>query len=255
MNARAIELFDELLRAPKRSAERSVTGDDLPDFVLSALAAVVVGAGTFGAVLATSRGGIQLVYSALKLPLALLATLVLVVPAFHAISSALERPLAFRGVVALSLAATARAALLLVAFAPVMWLALDLGVGYHDGVLLAVACYAVAGLAALRLLLHGVGFGARGAVIVAVAALVVCPVGGQTAWLFRPFFGRPAQVEVPLYRHKESSFLDAVYKSARSSVGIYDAIETSYSREAACEPPFDCARPDGEQRGGKARRR
>lgn len=234
MNARAIELFDELLRAPKRSAERSVTGDDLPAFVLSTLAAVVIGAGTFGAVLATSRGGVQLLYSALKLPMALLATLVLVVPAFHAIAGALGRPLAFRGVVALSLAATARAALLLVAFAPAMWLALDLGVGYHDGVLLAVACYGVAGLAALRLLLHGVGFSPRGAMIVAVSALVVCPVGGQTAWLFRPFFGRPAQAEVPFLRHKESSFLDAVSKSARSSVGIYDAREENLHECEAC---------------------
>ncbi len=248
MSARAIELFDELLRAPKRSAERSVTGEELPAFVLSALAAIVIGAGTFGAVLATSRGGVQLLYSALKLPLALLVTLVLVVPAFHAIAGALGRPLAFRGVVALSLAATARAALLLVAFAPLMWLALDLGVDYHDGVLLAAVCYGVAGLAALRLLLHGVGFTARGALIVGVAAWVVCPVGGQTAWLFRPFFGRPAQEEVPFLRHKESSFLDAVYKSARSSAGIYDAIEHSYTRERRCEPPFECGARSRERR-------
>lgn len=241
MSARSIEVFDELLRAPKRSAERSVTGEELPAFVLSTLAAVVIGAGTFGAVLATSRGGVQLLYSALKLPLALLVTLMLVIPAFHAIAGALGKQLAFRGVVALSLAATARAALLLVAFAPLMWLALDLGLGYHDGVLLAVLCYGAAGLAALRLWLHGVGVGARGALIVFVSALVVCPVGGQTAWLFRPFFGRPAQAEVPFLRHKESSVLDAVYTSARSSVGLFDPLEVDRGIERGCQPPSECA--------------
>lgn len=248
MSARAIELFDELLRAPKRSAERSVTGEELPAFVLSTLAAVVIGAGTFGAVLASSRGGVQLLFSAFKLPLALLATLVVVVPAFHAIAGALGQKLAFRGVVALSLAATARAALLLVALAPLMWLALDLGVGYHDGVLLAVLCYTAAGLAALRLWLHGVGFGARGALVVLVSALVVCPVGGQTAWLLRPFFGRPAQAEVPFLRHKESSFLDAVYKSARSSVGIFDARSVESARGRECEPPAECTTREGYER-------
>lgn len=241
MSARALVLFDELLRSPQKSAERSVTGDDLPDFVLSSLFAVIIGAGTFGAVLATSRGGIQLFYSATKLPLALLATLVLLVPAFHAIAGALGRPLPFRGAVALSLAATARAALLLVALAPLMWLALDLGLGYHDGVVLSALCYGVAGLAALRLMLHGIGRDLRGALIVAVCALVLCPVGGQTAWLLRPFFGRPAQAEVPFLRHKESSFLDAVQTSARSSAGIYDRVESDFDDSRGCRPPAACA--------------
>ncbi len=41
-----------------------------------------------GATLATSRGGLQLLYSGVKLPLAMVATMLLVVPAFHAIAAA-----------------------------------------------------------------------------------------------------------------------------------------------------------------------
>ena len=81
MTARAFRLFDELLRSPRESAGRAVMGRDLEPLVLAALAAILVGSGVFGGVLATSRGGAQLFYSATKLPLALLVTLVLVVPA------------------------------------------------------------------------------------------------------------------------------------------------------------------------------
>lgn len=243
MIARAFRLFDELLRSPKQSADRAVMGRDLEPLVLAALVAILVGSGVFGGVLATSRGGTQLFYSAAKLPLALVATLVLVVPAFYAISASMGRPLPLRSAIGLVLAGTARAALVLVAFTPLVWLALDAGVGYHKGVLLAAACYAISGLAALRLILHGMGADLRALAILACFASVMAPVGAQTAWMLRPFFGRPAEAHVPFFRPRESSFLDAVSKSARSSVGIYDL---ERARDfAPCEPPADCARRRG----------
>jgi hypothetical protein len=223
--ARAFRLFDELLRSPKDSAHRAVLGRDLEPLVLAALAAILVGSGIFGCVLATSRGGTQLFFSAVKLPLALLGTLVLVVPAFYAIAASLGRALPFRGAIGLVLTGAARAALVLVAFTPVMWLALDAGLGYHDGVLLAVLFYGLAGMSALRLILHGMGADLRGLLILGCFACVMAPVGAQTAWMLRPFFGRPAEAHVPFFRPRESSFLDAVAKSARSSAGIYDEVE------------------------------
>jgi len=240
--ARAFRLFDELLRSPKQSADRAVMGRDLEPLVLAALVAILVGSGVFGCVLATSRGGMQLLFSAVKLPLALLATLVLVVPAFYAVAASLGRPVSLRSAIGLVLAGTARAALVLVAFTPLVWLALDAGIGYHKGVLLASSCYAVATLAALRLMLHGMGADLRALAILACFACVMAPVGAQTAWMFRPFFGRPAQTHVPFFRPRESSFLDAVAKSARSSVGIYDLERTR--RFTPCAPPENCASRD-----------
>ena len=220
MIVRAFRLFDELLRSPKASADRALAGRDLEPLVLAALVAIVVGSGIFGGVLATSRGGTQLLYSGTKLPLALLGTLVLVVPAFYAIAATLGRPVALRSAVGLMLAGSARAALVLVAFTPLMWLALDSGMSYHRGVLLATACYAVSGLAALRLIWNGMGGDFRALAVLACFACVMGPVGGQTAWMLRPFFGRPAQAHVPFLRHRESSFLDAVAKNALTSAGI-----------------------------------
>ena len=223
MSAQMFGVLDELLRSPAAVAERVRRREDLRPLVVSALLALVVGAGTFGAVLATVRGGAQLGYSALKLPLAVLLTLCLCVPAFAAIARALGRDIDFGGMVGLSLSAAARAALVLLAFAPAVWFALDRGIGYHASVLLSAACYGVAGLSALRVMASGLGRDARGVGILLCCAAVLLPTGAQSAWMLRPFIGRPAQAHVPFLRHKESSFADAVYRSAFSSFGLYEA--------------------------------
>ena len=221
MNAQIGSVLDQLLRSPKGVAERAKAGEDLPALAIGSLIALVGGAGIYGAVLASSRGGLQLLYSGLKLPLALLATLVVVVPAFYAINKTLGRSLSLAGMVGLSLAAVARGALMLAALAPIAWLAIDRGIGYHASVLVAAGSYALAGLAALRVFLSGVGADLRGLLVILAFGAVVLPAGGQTAWMLRPFIGRPAQTHVPFFRARESSFLDAVTQSARSSVGIY----------------------------------
>ncbi len=221
MNAVVLSLLDELLRSPASAAARAKRGDDTRPLVVAALLALLVGAGTFGAVLATARGGAQIGYSALKLPLAILATLCLCVPAFAAIARGLGRPVELSAVVGLTLSAAARASLVLLAFAPAVWFALDRGLGYHASVVLSVFCYAVAGASALRVMASGLGRDARGLLILACCACVLLPTGAQSAWMLRPFIGRPAQPSVPFLRHKESSFADAVYQSSRSSLGYY----------------------------------
>jgi hypothetical protein len=221
MTAQVFALVDELLRSPQGVAERIRRGDDLRALVVSALLALIVGAGTFGAVLATSRGGIQLGYSAIKLPLAILITLCLCVPAFAAIARALGRDLTLSGMVGLTLSAAGRAALVLLAFAPAVWFVLDRGLSYHVSVLLSAVCYGFAGLSALRVMASGIGLDARGLAILACCAAVLLPTGAQSAWMMRPFIGRPSQAQLPFLRHKESSFADAVYTSAFSSVGIF----------------------------------
>ena len=225
MSSQVFAVFDELLRSPRAIAERSRAGGDLRPLFVASLSALVLGAGVFGATLATSRGGLQLLYSGVKLPLAMVATMLLVVPAFHAIAAGLGRPLSFSGMIGLTLAAAGRGALVLVALSPLVWLSFDRGLSYHPGVLLGVACYALAGLAALDLVLKGVGFDARGFAIVSLFAGVLFATGGQTAWMLRPFLGRPSAVSVPFFRARESSFWDAVQQSSLSSFGVYRMTE------------------------------
>jgi hypothetical protein len=102
---------------------------------------------------------------------------------------------------------------------------------------LASACYALSGLAALEVVLRGIGFDLRGLMIVSVFGLVVFATGGQTAWMMRPFLGRPSAQHVPFLRHRESSFVDALAQNARSSVGIYRA-ERALERASAPRTPL-----------------
>jgi len=232
MNTAIFSVLDELLRSPKAVAERTRNGGDLRPLFVAALSALVLGAGVFGATLATSRGGVQLLYSGIKLPLALLGTLLVVLPAFHAIAAGLGRAQSFSSMVALVLAAAGRGALVLVALSPVIWLCFDRGLSYHPGVLLAAFCYGLSGLASLELLLRGIGRDARGLLIVSLFGAVLLASGGQTAWMLRPFLGRPTATHLPLFRARESSFLDAVQQSAESCLGIYHQVSAERSHES-----------------------
>lgn len=216
------DVLSSLLREPAEVAERCEKEDGLRELALWSLACLVVGAALFGGVLGSFRGGPQIAYSAVKLPLALLATLVATVPAFFAIAVSLGMRSRFVSVAALSLSASARGALVLSGAAPVLWLAVDRGLTYHQSVMLAVVMYLASGLAALGIVLRGLGGSVRALVTAAVCSVVFFGVLGQTAWMLRPFFGRPAQTTVPFIRAREGSFADAIARSTRSAAGIYD---------------------------------
>src|SRR5262249_48556537 len=109
------------------------------------------------AVVGSYRGGWQIAFAGLKIPLALLATLAVCAPAFHAVAAGVGRPWPFRSIVALAVAAAGRSSLCLLAFAPALWLAMSFRLGYHASALAAALAYGVAGLAALGILVRGLG--------------------------------------------------------------------------------------------------
>lgn len=210
--------IERLLRRPETITDGARQGRTERNVFLATLLAIIVGAGLFGAALATSRGGLQLLYSALKMPLVCLLTLVLVSPALAAIAAVLRRSFSLAGATMLTLTAAARASLVLLALAPVVWLAFDRGLSYHRGILVACLCYGIAGLEALRILRLALGKDVRSFAIIGVFSLVLLPAGAQTAWLLRPYVGRPSQAEVPFLRGRESSFGQSVSQSFTSSV-------------------------------------
>ena len=220
-----------LLRDPAQVAARCERPEGLRELALTALGCLVLGAAVFGGVVGSFRGGAQIAFSAVKLPLALLVTLVVCAPAFHGLTLGFGGDARFRGIAALVLSASARAALVLLAFAPLLWLAVDLGLSYHASVLLASVMYLTSGLAALGIVLRGLGASLRAVLTVAAAGVVFFAVLGQTAWMLRPFFGRPSQTSVPFVRAREGSFADALRTSSKSAVGVYEReVERESSR-------------------------
>jgi len=212
----------DLLRSPSDLAHRCHHDQSLRRVVITSLCVIVFGNLVFGAVLGSFRGELgQISLSAVKLTLATMGTLVVCGPAFHAIAAAMGRPWPARTVIALSLAAAARAALVLLAVAPLLWLAMNLGLSYHASALMAACAYGMGGLAALGILLRGLGAGSGrlGATLAFVA--VFTAVGAQAAWSMRPYLGRPSHSHLPILRSREGSFADALWMNAHSAAGIY----------------------------------
>lgn len=211
-----------LLRDPREVARRCVEEEGLRPLVTASLASLVAGSAVFGAVVGSFRGAEQIAFASIKVPLAMLGALVVCVPAFHAIAASLGRPWPLRTVIALSVTSAGRAALVLLAFAPVLWLAFDLGLGYHAAALAATCTYGLAGLAALGVLLRGLGE-SKNRITTAIAfVLVFLAAAAQTGWLLRPYLVRPRTEDIPFVRAREGSVAEAIARSARSSVGIYD---------------------------------
>lgn len=231
-----------LLRSPGDVARACRDDDeDVRSIASFSLASTILGAAAFGGVVGSFRGGHQILYAAAKVPIAVLATLCLAAPAFHAIAGVLGRPWPMRSIIALALAAAGRSSLVLLAFAPALWLVYDFGMGYHTASLCASAAYAIAGIAALSVLVRGLGDG-PGRITTALAFMAVFfMVGGQTAWILRPYLVRPRTTSIPFLRDREGSFVESVLTSLSSANGRYSV--NSYETERS-EGPDHGAEPD-----------
>ena len=222
-----MSVLNRLLRAPAEVAAACREDRDVREIAAASIASLALGAAVFGGTIGSFRGGVQILYAGLKLPIALLATLAVCAPAFHGLAAGLGRPMPMRVLLALTLASAGRAALVLLALAPGLWLLLDLGVGYHAAALAAALAYGLAGVAALGILLRGLGDAPHRGITALAFGLVFFAVAGQASWILRPYLVRPRTTGVPFVRAREGSFADSLYLSSRSARGVYDNAEVT----------------------------
>ncbi|MCC6644622.1 MAG: hypothetical protein IT374_03495 [Polyangiaceae bacterium] len=215
----AWEQLESLARAPERFVRDA--GAPSTSSTRALLATIVLGGAVFGAVIGGYRGGAQVAYAAVKLPAFLLGTLALSVPAFVGLARAFSLRVEPAELVALSLGATARLALVLVGLAPVLWL-LSGVCTYHSMTLWSTAAMLVAGLSASSLLFAGLARrGTWGKVAGALMVAVFGLLGAQTSWMLRPFLVRPRTVHVPFMRAVEGDPFGSVSTSLRSATGSF----------------------------------
>jgi hypothetical protein len=213
---------DQLLRAPNDVLRALGDGADLAARTRVYLVAVLACTATFGAALGFFRGGVQILFAAVKLPLATLLTLAVLVPLLHALNRALERPADIARDVAALMAAMARAALVLAAETPLLWAAHAVDVDYHHMIVLAVLTCGAAGLVGAWFLWRALSVERRGRLVVTALLLgTMAVVGTHSAWLFRPFIVRPRAERVVFMHPLEGSFSDAVEESLDSARGHY----------------------------------
>jgi hypothetical protein len=232
-------VLGRLLRTPSDIAAACREDRDTRAIVITSLIAVLAGAAAFGGVIGSFRGGIQIAYGAIKIPLAMLLTLAICAPAFHALAAGLGQAWPMRSIIALALAAAGRSSLVLLAVSPAVWLLFDLGISYHAAALAAAFAYAVAGGAAVGILIRGLG-GQTGRSLTAFAFVgVFFAVGGQTSWILRPYLVRPRTEAIPFVRAREGSFADSLLMSSRSARGVYDTRDLEEGNPARRASPLE----------------
>lgn len=231
-----LTLTSQVLRDPIAVVDAHDGPSDLGWLAPRLLAISGAGAALFGAVVGSYRGGEQVLYAALKLPVLLWVPPLFALPAIHAAWRACEVAVPYRRLALAALAGMARAGVLASALAPVLWLPYSVQADYHVSVLLFAAMLALAALPGLTALARAIPAGghhrwmAAGGSLALLALLLA-----QTGWLLRPFVARPT-AEVALFRPVEGDIFSGLGHTAASSVGLYGEWEAEraglLSREA-----------------------
>ncbi|MDX2091988.1 MAG: hypothetical protein SFX73_29260 [Kofleriaceae bacterium] len=215
--------IDQVLRDRDGILARIAAGKDLAAITRTMVATIALAMAIVGAALGLYRGGIQILYAGIKLPLVLLGTAALSAPALTAIGAALGRRSRLASDLALVVTALAFGALLMASCAPLILAAKAFDLSYHRMILLVVGLFTCAGLASLRVVVGAVAreHGPGGGAAIAGLCIVFALVGGQLAWALRPYLVRPRAPEVPFLRPVEDSLFDGITGAVRSARGIY----------------------------------
>lgn len=221
--APTLGLIDQLLRDRDAMLARIAAGKGLAAITRAMVATIAIAMAIVGAALGSYRGGIQIGYAAIKLPLVLLGTAALSAPALTAIGASLGRRARLSADLALVVTALAFGALMLAACTPLILLGRAIDLSYHRMILGTVGMFALAGISSLRMIIHALSVErgpGRGSAIVGLC-IVFALVGGQLSWALRPYLVRPRAEEVVFVRQVEGGLFDAISGAVRSARGIY----------------------------------
>lgn len=229
MERSLLPLLATLLRDPRAALDAAADPETLSWMVPRLLGVLAVGGAVFGGVVGAYRGGIQIPYAALKMPLLLVIPLAVGLPAVRALFSTEERAVPWTRLAVAGLIGATRTAILAAAASPFLWLLWSVVTDYHLATLtlaLALGALGLQGLAAVRHALPRVGLRDLGAIAVAVGLLGLTT--AQTGWLLRPFVARPT-AEVAFLRPIEADIASSLAQTAKSSGRHYDGWEAERS--------------------------
>ena len=214
----------DIASEPQGIANRCRSETNLRELTVTSLLLIVTCTACFGLVVGGVRDGTQALFTGIKLPVVWLGSLLFCLPGFYVLSALFGQSLSWRALAALLLAAMARAALVLFAFLPVLWLVTDVlssERAYHQLSVLSAAMYGLAALAAAGTFVRAFRLTALTVPLFGSLSLLFVLVAGQSAWSLRPFIGRPSQQSVPFLRAPEGTFIDSLWTSVDSARGLY----------------------------------
>lgn len=217
-----------LLRAPEALVALAQDRRRLMEIAPPIIAILVGSAAILGAVAGSYRGGIQIGYAALKMPLLFGIPLVVGLPAIHAVYAGFGCVVPWSRLAAAGLVGAARGAVLTAALAPVLWLLYSMSLDYHVAVACLVAGLVVAGLPGLATIARAIPEARAFRLASLVSVLILGVITAQTGWVLRPFVARPT-IEVTLFRPVEGDILGSLARIPLASLGFYSTWEPDRS--------------------------
>lgn len=119
---------------------------DLPNYIADMLIVTTLLMALYGLLVGVNVGGRQMLMNPVKLPWLLILTLALCVPSLHIFSAFLGSKLTFAQNLALATTSVAIIAIVLTAFAPIVWFFMFASNHYEFGVLVNLVAFCIAGL-------------------------------------------------------------------------------------------------------------
>lgn len=222
--------LDRLLREPRTLLSEERSAEEEARLARALIAIAAIGAAIFGAGIGLYRGGPQVLYAAIKLPLGVLLTAAICTPALSGLRWATQGRLSPRRDALVVLSALALGCVMVAATTPLLVLGVVTSASYHTLVLIVVGVCGVCGLFGLAHLSRGLE--RRHGLTVAMVCLFAV-VGLRVTWSLRPYLVRPRTPDVPIVRALEGSFFDSITRSSRSAVGVHDRPSAPLPEESA----------------------
>lgn len=215
--------LDALLRDREALLDVIMKGKGLVSVARVMLITVVVCGAALGASVGMYRGGIQILFAGIKLPLVLLMTTAVCAPVYTALKMAMRERASLLEDFALVLSSLALASVVAASLAPLLLLAIFNDYSYHTLTLLMVGICGLGGVCGFLFFTKGLRRQVVAAerMIYLVFLCVIGVVSMQVSWLMRPYLVRPQTEDVPFVRSLEGSFFEAVRVSADSARGVY----------------------------------
>lgn len=235
-----LALIDELLRDRDALLKRIERGRDLTELARAMIVTIAVCAGAFGAATGVFRGGVQILFAAVKLPLAVLLTAAVCAPVLTTLNRVVRAEADLRKDLALILSCMGLGSLVVAATTPAVLLAYSFDADYHKLALVILGCGALGGLTSVSLFAKSLSPKIEPdrmkRLLVGVPVIIsFALVGSQMAWTLRPYLVRPRTPDTPFVRSLEGSLVDAVVTTIDSAQGKYEGIAPLPSKRARHE--------------------
>jgi hypothetical protein len=224
-----LAILEEFLKRSDQFLTNLAEEKDLNTYFMNSNLAILLLSAAYGATMGLYSGGLQIIYSAVKVPILILLSLYLTVPSYYVLYSLLGGKRSLRQTVTLLLSGFTIMAIVLVAFVPVNLFFIITTPRSSDAhsftALLNIAIFTLGGFFALIYLVRGAktlykepGEEWRPAFLVGSAILAF--VGTQLAWVLRPFFNYYEFFIRPLEGNFYTAVLSLVFRFAGFSGAI-----------------------------------